>query len=200
MLNKDNDIIIAKRNRPNIFIVNIIKGIFSLLKGMNQTIRYFFKSVFVSTVTMEYPEKKHKIKISNRFRAKLVLHSDTLSSPHKCTGCRVCEKACPNKSIYIISKKGLSQKIELQNFIWRLDSCTFCNACVISCPFDALAFKNHFEQAVYDRRLLIYNLNRYMGPPKSYIEKNKHLKNLHLLMQPIKPYEKISLQEILGRC
>merc|ERR1711959_654141 len=59
---------------------------------------------------MEYPENKHRIKIAERFRAKLVLISTNLSSPHKCTGCKVCQKVCPNKSIYITSHKGISEK------------------------------------------------------------------------------------------
>lgn len=198
--NSTNYIIIAPRlqNRSKLSIV--IYTIFSILTGMLLTIKYFLKSIFISTVTMEYPEKKNKIKISNRFRAKLVLISDSLSSPHKCTGCKVCEKVCPNKSIYIMSHKGVSEKIELKNFIWRLDACTFCNACVIACPFDALTFKNSFEQAVYDRRLLIYNLNRYIGPPKSYFDKTNNAKNNKTLMVSLKPYEKISLQEIIGHC
>jgi NADH-quinone oxidoreductase subunit I len=197
-MNTQKEIIVAPRLKKKNFFLFILISLKSLLVGLSSTLKYFFKSVFISTITMEYPENKHRIKISDRFRAKLVLVAKNLSSPHKCTGCKVCEKTCPNKSIYIISHKGISQKIELKHFIWRLDACTFCNACVIACPFDALKFKNNFEQAVYDRRLLIYNLNRYIGPPESYLKKNK--KTMDKIMMPLQPYEKISLQEILGKC
>jgi len=196
-MKKNANVIVAPRIKPETAVSFIYKAILSLKGGLMSTLTYFFKSIFVSTITMEYPENKHRIKIANRFRAKLVLVSKNLSSPHKCTGCKVCEKTCPNKSIYIMSHKGISQKIELKNFVWRLDACTFCNACVIACPFDALTFKNNFEQAVYDRRLLIYNLNRYIGPPQSYFKKNTAKENDLVLL---KPYEKISLQEILGKC
>jgi formate hydrogenlyase subunit 6/NADH:ubiquinone oxidoreductase subunit I len=81
------------------------------------TLKYFFRSIFISTVTVEYPEKFHKMKFYNRFRARLDLISDISNSSHKCTGCKVCEKICPNKSIYIFSHKGISKRIELRNFM-----------------------------------------------------------------------------------
>jgi len=83
-----------------------------------------------------------------------------------------------------MSHKGISKKNELKNFIWRLDSCTFCNACVLACPFNALIFKNNFEQAVYDRRLLIYNLNKYIGPPQSYFNKLKIPETINTVLKP----------------
>jgi len=196
----NNHIIVSPRFEKKGYLSLIVSTISSITMGMLLTLKYFLRSIFISTVTVEYPEKKNKLVMSDRFRAQLFLVSDNLSSPHKCTGCKVCEKACPNKSIYIMSHKGISTKVELRNFIWRLDSCTFCNACVLACPFEALAFKNSFEQAVYDRRLLIYNLNRYIGPPKSYISKLENINNKQEIMPPLKPYEKISLQEILGKC
>ena len=195
-------VIIAPRLKKYNTIMFILIAMYSLLSGLLVTIKYFIKSIFISTVTMEYPEKKSKIKISNNFRAKLILISSNKFTPHKCTGCKVCEKACPNKSIYIISHKGISKRIELKNFIWRLDACTFCYVCVIVCPFNALAFKNNFEHAVYDRRLLIYNLNRYIGPPNSYfnsIDNSDQKQNL-IKMNLLQPYEQISLQEIIGKC
>jgi NADH-quinone oxidoreductase subunit I len=189
-----NNIILSNRNNEK---NGLFVGFFLILKGLAVTITFFFKSLFISTVTMEYPIKKNKIKISERFRAKLVLISGNTLSPHKCTGCKVCEKVCPHQSIYIFPHKGISNKIELRNFVWRLDACTFCNACVIACPFNALVFRNNFEQAVYDRRLLIYNLNKYIGPPKSYFKKNTFNCNL---LEYLNPYEKISLKEIIGKC
>lgn len=89
---------------------------------------------------------------------------------HKCTACGNCEAACPNGSIRILTRIGeITEERELDRFIWRMDSCTFCNACVQACPFDALEMGPHFENAVYDRRLLIYNLNRYAGPAASVV-------------------------------
>ena len=75
-----------------------------------------------------------------------------------------------NGSIKVLTRKGpITGKNELDHYIWRLDSCTVCNACVQVCPFDALEMGHSFENAVYDRRLLIFSLNRYAGPPASVL-------------------------------
>lgn len=90
---------------------------------------------------------------------------------HNCTGCAKCEEACPNASIRIITRHGeILDDREIDRFIWRLDSCMFCNACVQACPWDAIEMTGGFENAVYDRRLLVYNLNKLAGPRINLIE------------------------------
>ncbi len=90
---------------------------------------------------------------------------------HNCTGCGKCEAACPNASIKVITREGeILEDRELDRFVWRLDSCMFCNACVQACPWDAIEMTPHFENAVFDRRLLVYNLNRLAGPRINLIQ------------------------------
>ncbi len=59
-----------------------------------------------------------------------------------------------------------------------------CNLCVLACPFDALEMSPEFESAVYDRRLLIYGLNRYAGPPASLLLKEPDPEARKKLMEP----------------
>lgn len=90
---------------------------------------------------------------------------------HNCTGCSKCEEACPNASIRIITRHGdILDDREIDRFVWRLDSCMFCNACVQACPWDAIEMTGGFENAVYDRRLLVYSLNKLAGPRINLIE------------------------------
>jgi NADH-quinone oxidoreductase subunit I len=90
---------------------------------------------------------------------------------HKCTGCGSCEAACPNGSIQVHTRYSeITEDREIDRFIWRMDSCLYCNACVQACPFDAIEMSHGFENAVYDRRLLVYNLNQVAGPPVNAIE------------------------------
>lgn len=90
---------------------------------------------------------------------------------HNCTGCSKCEEACPNASIRIMTRHGdILDDREIDRFIWRLDSCMFCNACVQACPWDAIEMTGGFENAVYDRRLLVYNLNHLAGPRINLIQ------------------------------
>ena len=43
--------------------------------------------------------------------------------------------------------------------MYDLGSCTFCELCVTTCPFDAIEFSNDFEQAVFTREKLVQQLN-----------------------------------------
>lgn len=168
------------------FLPDIVLGLLSLLKGMKVT---FYYLVHPSTVvTRQYPENRATLKMYERFRAQLVMpHNE--QGFHKCTACRMCERACPNASILITSRKGaLSGKTEIDHYVWRLDSCTFCNACVIACPFGALAMSGDFENAVYQRNLLVYNLNRYAGPPASVLEKIADPEERRKMMEPRSVY------------
>jgi NADH-quinone oxidoreductase subunit I len=154
----------------------------SLAKGMRLTFNYFRRPSKV--VTQQYPENRKTLKFPPRYRAMLhLIYED--NGYHRCTACRMCEKACPNKSIKILSRKGeVSGKNELDRYIWRFDTCVFCNACVQSCPFDALEMGHEFETAVYDRRLLIFTLNRYAGPWAGVLTKEPDLAVRAKMMEP----------------
>ena len=152
-----------------------------LLKGMGVTMNYLSHPSKI--VTRQYPENRATLKFPPRYRAMLQLVYEG-SGYHRCTGCRICERACPNASIKIISRRGASGKIEIDRYIWRMDSCTFCNACVQACPFDALEMTHQFENAVYDRRLLIFTLNRYAGPPASILEKEPDPQKRQAMIEP----------------
>jgi len=134
----------------------------SLLDGLALTFNYLVHPSKV--VTQQYPENRATLKFPERYRAMLSLARDG-SGYHLCTACKMCERACPNASIKVISRSGGTLcKNALDRYIWRMDSCVFCNACVQACPFGALAMTHDFENAVYDRRLLVFTLNTYAGP------------------------------------
>jgi NADH-quinone oxidoreductase subunit I len=156
-------VVVRPLNKP----ASVPKGIKSLLSGMRLTLNYILHPSKI--VTRQYPENRATLKFPPRYRAMLEMPHDE-NGWHRCTACRMCEKACPNNSITIVSRKGpVSGKMELDRHVWRMDSCIFCNNCVLACPFDALAMTHQFENAVHDRRLLIFNLNRYAGPPASVL-------------------------------
>lgn len=154
----------------------------SLAKGMRLTLNYLLHPSKI--VTRQYPENRKTLTFPARFRALLRLIRDA-NGYHLCTACRMCERACPNATIKIITRKGeITGKNELDRYIWRHDSCLFCNACVQSCPFDALEMKPDFENAVYDRRLLIYSLNWYAGPPASVLLKEEDPQKRKAMVEP----------------
>lgn len=154
---------------PKGILGRIAKGILSLLSGMKVTLHYLLRPSTV--ITQQYPENRKTLKMFERYRAQLIMVHDEHGF-HKCTACQLCQTACPNASIRVIRReKPATGKTELDTFIWRMDSCTFCNACVMVCPFSVLEMKGDFESSVYDRRLLAYNLTRYAGPTSTVLLK-----------------------------
>ncbi|MBF0277785.1 MAG: 4Fe-4S binding protein [SAR324 cluster bacterium] len=167
------EVVEAPRGAPSNTVLgtlpNIRKVLFSLFKGMSITLRYLLHPSTV--VTQQYPENRNELKMFDRYRARLKFTYNE-AREHHCTGCLICEMVCPNASIIIHNRKGpVTGKKEIDHFLWRWDICTFCNACVVACPHNALEMTGNFESAVYDRRLLIYNLNAYAGPPANALKK-----------------------------
>jgi NADH-quinone oxidoreductase subunit I len=190
------DVVIAPRgNKKSRKIFQGLRFVFgsiiSLLKGMKITLRYLIRPSTV--VTQQYPENRETLKMFERFRGQLQLVKDD-EDLMLCNGCGFCELACPNGSITIKDRRNkISNKPELDQFVWRLDTCTFCNACLQACPYDALKWSNEFETSVFDRRLLVYGLNDYAGPTsqlmKVALRKQENVEELKATIESRKKYE-----------
>ena len=143
------------------YFKDIIFGIKALLAGMRVTGSYFFNPKEI--ITQQYPENKDSLKMFDRFRGEVILTHDE-NNEHACTGCSVCELACPNGSIEIISERALQpggkKKKQIDQFVYHLSMCTFCNLCILSCPTDAIKMSQDFEHAVFDRSELTKVLNK----------------------------------------
>ena len=143
------------------YFSDIYHGVKSLLTGMTVTGRYFFSPWEI--VTQQYPENRKKLEMFERFKGEVIMpHNE--NNEHKCTGCGICEINCPNGTIEVIPKTIVTEdgkkKRVIDKHIYRLGMCTFCALCVKTCPSDALAFSQEFEHAVFNRTLLIKQLNK----------------------------------------
>jgi NADH-quinone oxidoreductase subunit I len=141
------------------YIHDVLHGVKTLLQGMGITIKHYFRK----EVTQQYPDNRDTLKMFDRFRGEVIMpHNE--KNEHRCTGCGICETACPNGSIEIIMKKvtGEDGKVRraIDKHIYNLGMCTLCNLCIKACPSDAIIMGQTFEHAVYDRSLLIKVLNR----------------------------------------
>ncbi len=143
------------------YITSIYDAVSSFLVGMRLTGNTFISPRKI--LTQQYPENRETLYIPERFRGQVVLPHDE-NNEHKCTGCTLCEKACPNGSIQIITAvedlgDGKTRK-KLDKWVYNLGMCTFCNQCIEACPSDAIFMNNKFEHSVYDKNNLIYLLNK----------------------------------------
>ena len=143
------------------YFSDIFRAVKSLLTGMKVTGRYFFSPWEI--VTQQYPENRKTLKMYDRFKGEVIMpHND--QNQHRCTGCGICETACPNGSIEIIQDKiempdGKKKRI-IDKHIYHLSMCTFCGLCIKSCPSDAIVWGQEFEHAVFDRAKLTKILNK----------------------------------------
>lgn len=182
-------VVVAPRGRARGLPGRAGGAVAALARGMRLTLHYLLRPSTV--VTQQYPENRATLRMFERFRGQLRLRHDE-KGRMICNGCNFCEQACPNASIRIRAGKGaITGKTELDRFVWRMDSCTFCGACVQACPHDAIHFSNDFETSVYDRRLLVYSLNRYAGPAARFLAKAapEELAKLEATMEPRGRYE-----------
>ena len=140
--------------------LSLAKDVGGLIMGLAVTIKYFVNPKRV--VTQQYPENRETLKFPERFRGQVIMPHDE-QGEHNCTACTLCEKACPNGSISILTTKNLASKRVLGQFVYRLSSCTLCNLCIEACPFDAIHMGHGFEMASYNREELDLILNKKEG-------------------------------------
>ena len=148
------------RTLVSTYLKKIVTGFVSLLSGMGLTMGYLVNPRRV--VTQQYPENRETLRMADRFRGGVVMIHDE-NGDHNCTGCTMCERACPNGSISVLNTKNEAGKKVLGQYIYRLAQCTFCNLCIEACPFGAIEMGKEFELAVYKREQLICVLNKKEG-------------------------------------
>lgn len=143
----------------NSYLKGLLHGIKTLLTGLKVTGKEFF----TKKVTEQYPENRNTLVMFDRFRGTLVMPHDE-NGHNKCIACGLCQMACPNDTIHIITETitdeetGKKKKV-LVKYEYDLGACMFCQLCVNACPHNAIKFDTQFEHAVYTREKLIKTLN-----------------------------------------
>lgn len=143
----------------NSYLGTLFYAVNSLGTGLKTTMKEFF----TRKVTEQYPENRKELVMFDRFRGMLVMpHNE--NNEHNCVACGLCQMACPNGTIRVISEmvetEDGKKKKRLVKYEYNLGSCMFCQLCTNACPHGAITFVPEFENAVFDRSRLIMQLNK----------------------------------------
>lgn len=115
------------------------------LRGMAVTLVNFFRPSLV----VQYPEQRPPL--PERFRGRLFLDTDI------CTGCLMCEQACPNGALKMVPWDPIDNTANPQdrevNLYPQVDvaMCTYCGWCEEVCPTSAIRHTTQFEISKYER-------------------------------------------------
>ena len=122
---------------------------------MAETARNFFGSYHdpERMTTVQYPEQRLPLPEAARNFPFLVFDGDDPQKGLRCVACKICEKECPPKCIYIILERDEKGKPQKHPRIFDIDVsvCMSCQICVEVCPFDAIKMDQVFELSDSDR-------------------------------------------------
>lgn len=138
-------------------IMEIVRGFWSLLQGMQVTIKEFFHPV----VTVRYPYET--LPIPPRYRGHIEMLKDATHGQPVCTGCKLCEKGCPSGCIKVNAVKSEELKRRVASeYSLDFTKCSLCGACVEVCPVDAIRFSKAYNLASTQRADYQYDLLKNM--------------------------------------
>ncbi len=126
-----------------------------ILKGMGQTAKNFVGSYYdpERLTTVQYPEERLPQKENARNFPFLVYDGGDPEKGLRCVACKICEKECPPKCIYIVLQRDEKGKPQKHPAVFDIDIsvCMSCQICVEVCPFDAIKMDTEFELSNDDR-------------------------------------------------
>jgi NADH-quinone oxidoreductase subunit I len=153
-------------DRKQNVLLDILTSLRSFLKGMWVTATNL---VAREKITLQYPYEKPQV--SPRYRGLFYLPFNEKEQRLNCTGCTLCEQACPTKVISM-TKLGAGKHGGVSEFNMDLGRCMFCNLCIEACPFDAIYMGSEYELASYDRDASVFRIQDLAQGGKPSVEIN----------------------------
>ncbi len=130
------------------YLGNIFTSIKTVYEGMTIT----FSHLFREPMTIQYPDRiPRPIQETLPMRYRGFLEVDMAI----CTGCTLCQKACPIDCILIEAGKDPELGRVMTRFGVDLSKCMYCGLCTEPCPTGAIRFTREFEGSTYDIKTLL---------------------------------------------
>lgn len=136
---------------------------------------------------------EHTPHISPNYRGLLALNL------MKCTGCKACFRACPNKCIEMVlldpQPPHWTKKRPLESPQMFIGRCMYCGLCVDACNFDALVHSAGFDGASSRKEDLHYNYIDLYDVYKLYFPKEHEEQQKEYIEAHGKPIEEFLTHE-----
>jgi formate hydrogenlyase subunit 6/NADH:ubiquinone oxidoreductase subunit I len=145
---------------------DFVSGFASLFQGMWVT------AVNLLTrrkITEQYPYERRTV--SPRYRGLFYLPYNEETHRLNCTGCTLCEQACPT-NVISMTKLGSGKHGGVSEFDMDLGRCMFCNLCIEACPFDAIYMGPAYELASTDRNASKFDIIHLAQGGTQSVEQN----------------------------
>ena len=140
--------LVKAKTKPTqtIYLFEIVKGLAITMKNM----------LFAKKVTIQYPEERRQY--SDRFRG--MHYIKATNGVENCTACMLCPTVCPANCIKLVP--GEDEQGNRYPLVFEIDEfrCIFCGYCQEVCPEEAIHVGRHYENAEYDRKDFVYDLER----------------------------------------
>ncbi len=136
------------------------KGLWAIRGGLWTT----FRNAFRKPVTIQYGyaprwSKQETRPMAPRYRGQFALLREPETGELRCTACKLCAQACPNRCIRVA---GESRKVTA--YTLDLTKCLLCGLCVEACPFEALGMRQEAVAITDDRQTLVLSLEALAQP------------------------------------
>ncbi|RKX27739.1 MAG: hypothetical protein DRP45_00190 [Candidatus Zixiibacteriota bacterium] len=150
----------------------ILKDIKELIRGLGITGKHLGRHA----ITIQYPEEKWTM--PERSRGIVVLLSDKETGELNCTGCELCQRACPSAAIKIDAPRGEDKKKVLKEFVIDFGLCCFCGLCEESCNFCAIKMVPKYEFSDENKENLVWDIKKLqeMGLDVDYVDTRRKKK------------------------
>jgi len=138
------------------YLEDFINSFVSIAKGLWVTVTHW--SVLRPSVTELYPDVMPKLPENYRGMPTLPVDPKTGRSP--CIACGACARICPEHIIKIEVDASDPKTRKPAAFEIDISRCMWCGLCMEVCPKNCIRPGRDFELACYDRKGMIYTLDK----------------------------------------